>query len=218
MQVAIADDWKAYLKPEFEEAYFAELVRFIKADIQQHTIYPPGKLIFNAFAHCAFADTRVVILGQDPYHGPGQANGLCFSVSDGIPIPPSLQNIFKEIQADIGTPIPKTGNLERWAQQGVLLLNAVLTVRKGQAASHSKKGWETFTDAVIRIISDKKENVVFMLWGKYAQQKGQVIDRQKHLVLESPHPSPLARGFAGNRHFSQANAYLLDHQKPPIQW
>lgn len=218
MEVAIAESWKKRLQPEFEKPYFETLVTFIRQEVKKHTIYPPGKLIFNAFAHCSFEETRVVIIGQDPYHGAGQANGLSFSVAEGVPVPPSLQNIFKEIKEDLGTPIPQSGNLERWAAQGVLLLNAVLTVRKGEAGSHRKKGWETFTDAVIEELAREKEHVVFMLWGRYAQQKGKVIDRKKHLVLESPHPSPLARGFSGNRHFSQANAYLREKGKPEILW
>ncbi|MEM6297210.1 MAG: uracil-DNA glycosylase [Bacteroidota bacterium] len=218
MNVAIADSWKARLEPEFKKPYFQGLVTFIKSDIKHHAIYPPGKLIFNAFSKCSFDDTRVVILGQDPYHGPGQANGLAFSVADGVPIPPSLKNIFKEINEDLGKPIPSTGNLERWATQGVLLLNSVLTVRARTAASHKNKGWEKFTDAVIRILAEEKEQVVFMLWGRYAQDKGKVIGRDKHLVLESPHPSPLARGFNGNKHFSQANTYLKEYGKAEIEW
>lgn len=218
MNVAIAESWKSCLESEFKKPYFEALTTFIKQDIKKHTIYPPGKLIFNAFDKCSFENTRVVILGQDPYHGPGQANGLAFSVANGIPTPPSLKNIFKEIKEDLGKPIPQSGNLERWAEQGVLLLNASLTVRKGEAGSHSGKGWEKFTDAVIRLVSEEKEHVVFMLWGKKAQQKGAVIDREKHLVLTSPHPSPLARGFNGNRHFSQANDYLRQHGKSEIEW
>ncbi len=209
MNVQIASSWKEKLHPEFDKPYFRELVAFIKEDIARHTIYPPGKLIFNAFEKCNFEDTKVVILGQDPYHGAGQANGLCFSVSDGVRQPPSLKNIFTEIQADLGKPIPASGNLECWAEQGVLLLNSVLTVRAGVAASHQKKGWEIFTDAVIQTISDQKKNVVFLLWGRYAQDKGKVIDASKHLILKAPHPSPLARGgFFGCKHFSQTNDYL----------
>ena len=183
-------------------------------------IYPPAKLYFNAFEHCSFDDVRVVILGQDPYHGPGQANGLCFSVNDDVPFPPSLKNIFKEINDDLGYPMPKTGNLERWARQGVLLLNSTLTVRARQAGSHQKRGWEEFTDSVIKLISDKKENIVFLLWGAYAQKKGSVIDPNKHHILSSAHPSPFSvhRGFFGNKHFSKTNEYLKQIGKSPIQW
>lgn len=220
MNVKIAEDWKVLLQDEFEKAYFSKLTDFIKQDIAQYTIYPPGKLIFNAFDKCAFEDVKVVIIGQDPYHGPGQANGLCFSVSDGIKMPPSLQNIFKEIQEDLGKPFPKTGNLERWAEQGVLMLNATLTVRARTAGSHQKKGWEQFTDAVIQLVSAQKEGVVFLLWGAYAQKKGAIIDRSKHCVLSSAHPSPFAahRGFFGNKHFSKANEYLISNNKAPIEW
>jgi len=219
MDVKIAPSWKAPLAQEFEQPYFANLAEFVRAEYQNYTVYPPGKLIFNAFAHCAFDDVKVVILGQDPYHGPGQANGLCFSVNDGVLKPPSLLNIFKEIASDLDHPVPESGNLERWAQQGVLLLNAILTVRAGQAASHRDKGWEQFTDAVIQLISEQQEHVVFLLWGKYAQQKGKRIDKNKHFVLTSGHPSPLsARYFFGNKHFSQANDYLAQTGKPPIDW
>jgi uracil-DNA glycosylase len=184
-------------------------------------VYPPGRLIFNAFDKCSFEDTKVVILGQDPYHGPGQANGLSFSVNDGIAVPPSLVNIFKEIKEDLGKPLPRSGNLERWAQQGVLLLNATLTVRANQAGSHQNKGWENFTDAVIKCISDEREGVVFMLWGNYAQKKGQVIDDTKHLVLKAKHPSPMAAnygGWFGCKHFSQANNYLKNRGISEIDW
>ncbi len=220
MEVKIAESWKKLLQNEFEKPYFTELVKFVKSEYNKYKVYPPGKLIFNAFEHCSFDDLKVVILGQDPYHGAGQANGLCFSVNDGITKPPSLINIFKEIKADIGTEIPQSGNLERWAKQGILLLNATLTVRAGQAGSHQNKGWETFTDAVIKQISDKKTGIVFLLWGAYAQKKGAVIDQNKHYVLKSAHPSPLAahKGFFGNKHFSKTNDYLIKIGKSPIIW
>jgi len=196
------------------------LITFVKEEYRQRTVYPPGPCIFSAFEHCPFDKVKVVILGQDPYHGPGQAHGLCFSVNDGVPFPPSLQNIFKEIQSDLGTPIPTTGNLTRWANQGVLMLNATLTVRAHQAASHQRQGWEEFTDAAIRILAEERENLVFILWGAYAQKKGAFIDRNKHLVLASAHPSPLSayNGFFGNKHFSRANEYLIAHGQQPIQW
>ena len=190
VDVKIEPSWKELLKDEFEKPYFSELIQFVKNEYKTTKIYPPGKLIFNAFDHCPAEQTKVVILGQDPYHGPGQAHGLCFSVPEGIEQPPSLQNIFKEINNDLGKPVPVSGNLERWAEQGVLLLNATLTVRAHQAGSHQNKGWETFTDAVIRIISEKKENLVFFLWGSYAQRKGAFIDTRRHLVLKCVHPSP----------------------------
>ncbi len=220
MSIKIAESWKKELESEFEKDYFKSLTEFIKDDIQNNVVYPPGKLIFNAFEKCSFENTKVVIIGQDPYHGKGQANGLSFSVSDGVRIPPSLQNIFKEIHSDLGKEIPTSGNLERWAEQGVLLLNSILTVRAATSGSHQKKGWETFTDAVIETVSNQKEKVVFMLWGKYAQQKGAVIDKEKHLVLESAHPSPFAahKGFFGNKHFSKANDYLKSNQKEEIAW
>ncbi|MDX2303807.1 MAG: uracil-DNA glycosylase [Microscillaceae bacterium] len=218
MDVKIAESWKNLLSDEFEKPYFQKLIGFVKEEYQSHTIYPPGKLIFNAFDQCAFEDTKVVIIGQDPYHGAGQANGLCFSVNDGVRIPPSLRNIFKEIQDDLGHSIPKSGNLERWARQGVFLLNATLTVREGEAGSHQRKGWEEFTTAVIQKISDNKEGVVFMLWGKYAQDKGAVVDHTKHLILKAPHPSPLAKGFNGCKHFSQANEYLKAREQAEINW
>lgn len=188
VDVKIEPSWKELLKDEFEKPYFSELIQFVKNEYKTTKIYPPGKLIFNAFDHCPAEQTKVVILGQDPYHGPGQAHGLCFSVPEGIEQPPSLQNIFKEINNDLGKPVPTSGNLERWAEQGVLLLNATLTVRAHQAGSHQNKGWETFTDAVIKIISEKKENLVFFLWGSYAQRKGAFINTQRHLVLKSVHP------------------------------
>ena len=220
MDVQIEASWKDILSVEFRKDYFIKLVAFIKNEYKTKNIYPPGHLIFNAFNHCPFHKVKAVILGQDPYHGPGQAHGLCFSVKDGIPSPPSLENIFKEIEADLNIPVPQSGNLERWADQGVLLLNATLTVRAHQAGSHQNKGWETFTDEVIRLISENKEHVVFFLWGNYAQRKGSIINPQKHLVLKSVHPSPLSasRGFFGNKHFSQCNDYLIQHHISPVSW
>lgn len=221
MDVKIEDSWKEELKNEFEQPYFENLIQFVKSEYASETVYPPGKLLFNAFNTCSFNDCKVVILGQDPYHGPGQANGLSFSVNDGLPKPPSLLNIFKEIRDDIGHPIPVSGNLERWAKQGVLLLNATLTVRNGQAGSHQKKGWEHFTDAVIRCLSDKKEGVVFLLWGRFAQEKGRIIDESRHYVLKSVHPSPLAAkngGWFGNKHFSKTNDFLISKGLKPIDW
>jgi len=220
MDVKIAFSWKSQLAEEFQKPYFEQLTGFVKSEYQNHTVYPPGKEIFRAFDECDFSDVKVVILGQDPYHGPGQANGLCFSVHEGVRVPPSLVNIFKEIKADLGKPIPTSGELERWAEQGVLLLNATLTVRSGSPGSHQNKGWETFTDAVIKKISDDKQNVVFLLWGAYAQKKGEIIDRNKHLVLMSAHPSPFSadRGFFGCKHFSKANAYLKSKGLKEIEW
>ncbi len=221
MNVKIEASWKARLNQEFEKPYFSNLVSFVKEEYANHTVYPPGKLIFNAFEQCPFDNTKVVILGQDPYHGARQAMGLSFSVNDGIAQPPSLINIFRELHDDLGVAVPVSGNLERWATQGVLLLNATLTVRANTAGSHQKKGWEQFTDAVIKCISDEKEGVVFMLWGKYAQDKGAVIDAKKHLVLKAKHPSPMSAnqgGWFGNKHFSQANAYLVQQGKSPIAW
>lgn len=220
MDVKIAFSWKSQLAEEFQKPYFEQLTGFVKSEYQNHTVYPPGKEIFRAFDECDFSDVKVVILGQDPYHGPGQANGLCFSVHEGVRVPPSLVNIFKEIKADLGKPIPTSGELERWAEQGVLLLNATLTVRSGSPGSHQNKGWETFTDAVIKKISDDKQNVVFLLWGAYAQKKGEIIDRNKHLVLMSAHPSPFSadRGFFGCKHFSKANAYLKSMGLKEIDW
>lgn len=221
MDVVIADDWKALLQDEFEQDYFKELTHFVKQEYKSHQCFPPGKEIFAAFEYCSLEDLKVVILGQDPYHGDGQANGLCFSVRDHVRMPPSLINIFKEIETDLGKPFPKTGNLERWAKQGVLLLNATLTVRAHQAGSHQKKGWEQFTDAVIAKISEQKENIVFLLWGGYAKRKGRRIDRRHHRVLQSGHPSPLSanRGYwFGNEHFSQTNAYLQKQGKKEIDW
>ena len=220
MDVKIAPSWKEVLHEEFEKDYFAGLVDFVKNEYRTQKIFPPGKEIFRAFDRCGFEDVRVVILGQDPYHGPGQANGLCFSVREGVPFPPSLVNIFKEIENDLGKEIPKHGNLERWADQGVLLLNATLTVRAYTAGSHQNKGWEQFTDAVVRALASQKEQVVYMLWGSYAQKKGAIIDPSKNRVLKSVHPSPLSahRGFFGSKHFSQANAYLKETGNREIDW
>ena len=220
MDVKIEPGWKTQLQDEFEKPYFKQLTEFVRSEYASQTIYPPAKLIFNAFEQCPFGQVKVVILGQDPYHGPGQAHGLCFSVNDGVDFPPSLRNIFKEIQADTGAPIPKSGNLERWAKQGVLLLNATLTVRAHQAGSHQKKGWEQFTDAVIHLVADRLEHVVFILWGNYAISKGEFIDARKHLVLKSVHPSPLSasRGFFGNHQFSTTNKYLMEWGKEPVRW
>jgi uracil-DNA glycosylase len=219
-EVKIDPSWKTRLNDEFTKPYFEKLTDFVKNGYQTQTIFPPGKEIFRAFDCCHFDDVKVVIIGQDPYHGQGQANGLCFSVREGVRMPPSLLNIFKEIQSDLSKPIPKSGDLERWAKQGVLLLNATLTVTAGTPGSHQNQGWETFTDAVIRKISDEKENVVFLLWGAYAQKKGEIIDRQKHLVLMSAHPSPFSadRGFFGNKHFSKANQYLKSKGLKEIEW
>ena len=220
MDVRIEESWKRRLQKEFRKDYFIKLTEYIKSEYEKETVYPPGGLIFNAFDKCPFDRVKTVILGQDPYHGPDQAHGLSFSVRDGIKHPPSLVNIFKEISNDFGHPYPSSGNLERWAEQGVLLLNATLTVRAHSAGSHQKKGWEIFTDEVVKLISDEKENVVFFLWGAYAQKKGAGIDRNKHLVLESVHPSPLSasRGFFGNRHFAECNEYLIFSGQDPIDW
>lgn len=220
MEVKIEKSWKEVLQTEFDKPYFENLVGFVKQEYASRTIFPPAGQIFNAFNTCPFNNVKVVILGQDPYHGPRQAHGLCFSVNDGIQFPPSLQNIFKEINSDLGIPMPKSGNLTRWAEQGVLLLNATLTVRASQAGSHQGKGWEEFTDAVIKIISEKAENVVFILWGSYAIKKKALIDTSKHCILTAPHPSPLSsyRGFFGCKHFSQTNAYLTSKGKTPIEW
>ena len=217
MDVQIEESWKKHLAPEFEKPYFTTLTDFVRNEYKLGPVYPPGKLIFNAFNLCPFDKIKVVIIGQDPYHGPGQAHGLCFSVNDGVPFPPSLVNIFKEINNDLGVPVPTTGNLTRWANQGVLLLNATLTVRAHQAGSHQRQGWEEFTDAAIRCLAEERENLVFILWGSYAQKKGAFIDRNKHLVLASAHPSPY-NGFFGNKHFSRTNDYLVAHGKEPIQW
>lgn len=220
MSVKIDDSWAPLLADEFEKTYFQALISFVRSEYSQYRCFPPGNLIFNAFNTTPYDKVKVVLLGQDPYHEPGQAHGLCFSVNDGIPFPPSLVNIFKEIQTDIGTPVPSSGNLTRWAQQGVLLLNATLTVREHQAGSHQRRGWETFTDSVIRLLSDTRENLVFILWGGYAQSKSYLIDGRKHLVLSSAHPSPLSayRGFFGNHHFSLTNQYLISKGIEPIKW
>ena len=221
MSVKIEESWKEKLGPEFVKPYFESLISFVKEEYKTKTVYPPGAQIFNAFSHCTFDNCKVVILGQDPYHGPGQANGLCFSVNDGIRMPPSLINIFKEIREDLGKDFPASGNLERWADQGVLLLNATLTVQGATAGSHQNKGWEIFTDAVIRCLSDEKENVVFMLWGRYAQEKGRIIDTGKHYVLKAKHPSPMSAnggGWFGTKHFSKANAYLSGRGLQEINW
>ena len=220
MDVKISADWKELLQEEFDKPYFEELTRFVRAEYTSGVIYPPARNIFRAFDKCPVDSLKVVIIGQDPYHGPGQANGLCFSVNDGIPFPPSLQNIFKEISADLGAEVPQSGNLDRWAEQGVLLLNSVLTVKAHLAASHAGHGWEQFTDAVVRIIAERKQNIVYMLWGSYAQRKGAIADPTRNLILKSVHPSPLSayRGFFGCKHFSQANAYLQSVGKQPIVW
>ena len=220
MNVKIEESWKQQLSPEFEKDYFVRLTEFVRQEYAQGIVYPPGRLIFNAFDLCPFDQVKVVIIGQDPYHGPGQAHGLCFSVNDGVRFPPSLVNIFKEIESDLGTPVPLSGNLTRWANQGVLLLNATLTVRAHQAGSHQRKGWEEFTDAAIRALATQCEGIVFILWGSYAQKKGAFIDRTRHLVLTSAHPSPLSawNGFIGNKHFSRANEYLVSQGKTPIAW
>ena len=220
MDVKIEDSWKKMLGEEFEKPYFAQLTEFVRNEYSSGTVYPPAKLIFNAFDHCPFDKVKVVIIGQDPYHGVGQANGLCFSVNKGIAMPPSLVNIFKEIAADTGKPLPTDGDLTRWSDQGVLLLNATLTVRAGNAGSHQRRGWEEFTDAAIRILAEKRENLVFILWGSYAQRKGAFINREKHLVLTSPHPSPLSAyaGFFGNHHFTLTNDFLVKNGKEPIDW
>lgn len=220
MNVKIDSTWGEQLRQEFDAPYFKQLTDFVRDEYAHTACYPPGKEIFNAFNLCPFDKVKVVIIGQDPYHGPGQAEGLCFSVKEDVKMPPSLVNIFKEIQDDLGTPFPANGSLKRWAEQGVLLLNATLTVRAHQAASHQGKGWEQFTDAVIRRLSDEREHLVFILWGSYAQRKGSVIDRNKHLVLTSPHPSPLSayHGFFGNHHFSRCNDYLQANGIAPINW
>lgn len=220
MDVRIEQSWKQRLQTEFDKPYFEQLTQFVRAEYQTRTIYPPARLIFNAFNLCPFGKVKVVIIGQDPYHGAGQAHGLCFSVQDGVQFPPSLRNIFKEIHDDIGTPVPLSGNLTRWAEQGVLLLNATLTVRADEAGSHQRRGWETFTDAVINAVASEKQNVVYILWGSYAQQKAAMVNRSQNLVLESVHPSPLSasRGFFGNHHFSRANQYLIEHGKEPVVW
>lgn len=218
--VKIHQSWLNILNEEFEKEYFENLVRFIKQEYSGKTIYPEGKNIFRAFELCPFENIKVVILGQDPYHGPRQANGLCFSVNDGIALPPSLQNIYKEISSDLNIQMPQKGNLDNWARQGILLLNATLTVQANQAGSHQNQGWEQFTDAVIQTISDKKEHIIFLLWGRYAQDKGKVIDRTKHHILTAAHPSPFSanNGFFGCKHFSKTNEYLKKHDEKPIDW
>ena len=220
MDVKIDSSWKSLLQPEFEKPYFKTLTDFVRSEYQTKRIFPPGNLIFNAFDQCPFDRVKVVILGQDPYHGQGQAHGLCFSVNDGVEFPPSLINIFKEIERDLGKAMPANGNLTRWAQQGVLLLNATLTVQAHQAGSHQNKGWETFTDAAIRLLAEEKEHLVFILWGSYAQRKGEFIDTKRHLVLKAVHPSPLSayRGFIGCGHFSEANRYLKEQGLSEINW
>ncbi|TDX10384.1 uracil-DNA glycosylase [Flavobacterium sp. S87F.05.LMB.W.Kidney.N] len=221
MDVKMHSSWKPVLNEEFEKPYFKELIEFVKSEYTTKVCYPKGSQIFSAFDHCHFDEVKVVIIGQDPYHGPNQANGLCFSVNDGIPFPPSLYNIFREIESDLNKPLPKTGNLEPWADQGVFLLNATLTVRQSEAGSHQGKGWEKFTDAVIKQISTEKENVVFLLWGGFAQKKAALIDASKHHILKSGHPSPLSanRGFwFGNKHFSQTNDFLKSKGLKEIEW
>lgn len=221
MNVKIEESWKQHVGDEFDKLYFLDLTNFVRDEYLHHTCYPPGNQIFEAFNLCPFDKVKVVIIGQDPYHEPGQAHGLCFSVNDGVPFPPSLVNIFKEINMDLGTPMPTSGNLTRWARQGVLLLNATLTVRAHQAASHQRHGWETFTDAAIEALSRDRNNLVFILWGGYARSKARLIDHTRHLVLESVHPSPLSAnrgGWFGNHHFSRANAYLVEHGQEAIVW
>ncbi|MBQ9469968.1 MAG: uracil-DNA glycosylase [Bacteroidales bacterium] len=220
MDPKIDPQWKSVLINEFQHEYFAQLKAFLLNEKRRYTVYPPGNQIFEAFNSTPFEQVKVVILGQDPYHGPGQAHGLCFSVQHGVPIPPSLRNIYKELQADLGISPPPHGHLARWAEQGALLLNATLTVRAGCAGSHQNQGWERFTDAAIAALSAHRQHLVFMLWGSYAQSKTALIDARRHLVLSSPHPSPLSasRGFFGCKHFSQANAYLQQHGIAPIDW
>ena len=220
MNVRIEESWRQVLQPEFDKPYFELLTSFVRNAYHTRQCFPPAGLIFNAFNSCPFNQVRVVIIGQDPYHDVGQAHGLCFSVPDGVAVPPSLENIYKELNRDLQIPIPATGNLEHWAQQGVLLLNATLTVEAHHPGSHQNKGWEELTDAAIAALNAQREHLVFMLWGSYAQRKGQMIDRRRHLVLTAPHPSPLSayRGFIGCGHFSKANAYLIQHGQQPINW
>ena len=220
MDVALEPTWKTALNPIFQSDSFTKLADFVKQEYQQHQVFPPGKQIFSAFWQCPLPSVKVVILGQDPYHGDGQANGLAFSVAPGLPFPPSLLNIFKELKADLGIPMPPNGDLSRWAVQGVFLLNATLTVRADSAGSHQNQGWESVTDAVIQTISREREGVVFLLWGAYAQKKEELIDSKRHCILKAPHPSPLAahRGFWGCKHFSKANDYLLASGQIPISW
>ena len=220
MDVRIESGWKQALQQEFEKPYFMQLTNFVRQEYRSKRIFPPASQIFNAFDRCPLSQVKVVILGQDPYHGPGQANGLCFSVNDSMAKPPSLLNIFKELKTDLGIDEPPSGNLQKWADQGVLLLNATLTVRAHQAGSHQGRGWEQFTDSAVQVLAEQRSNLVFILWGSYAQKKGAMIDGGRHLIIKSPHPSPLAahRGFFGSRPFSQANRYLKDHGKEPISW
>jgi uracil-DNA glycosylase len=220
MNVKIEESWKQHIGAEFDKQYFIDLTNYVRQEYMHYTCYPPGNMIFNAFNLCPFDKVKVVIIGQDPYHEPGQAQGLCFSVNDGVQFPPSLVNIFTEIKNDVGTPVPQSGSLIRWAEQGVLLLNATLTVRAHQAGSHQRRGWEEFTDAAIKALNADRDHLVFILWGSYAQGKAAYIDASRHLVLKSAHPSPLSayRGFFGNRHFSQANAYLTAHGLEPVKW
>lgn len=220
MNVHIEESWRQVLQPEFDKPYFELLTDFVRQSYRTHRCFPPAAQIFRAFDICPFDSVRVVIIGQDPYHEPGQAQGLCFSVGEGVQIPPSLENIYKELNRDLGKPIPASGDLTRWAEQGVLLLNATLTVEAHRAGSHQNKGWEELTDAAISALNARRNNLVFMLWGSYAQRKGQYIDRKRHLVLTAPHPSPLSayRGFIGCGHFSAANRYLAEHGLPPIDW
>lgn len=220
MQVKIEESWRQRLQSEFDKEYFEQLTEFVRQEYQQATVYPPGPLIFNAFNLCPFDRVKVVLIGQDPYHGPGQAQGLCFSVNEGVTFPPSLVNIFKELESDLGIQRPTSGSLVRWAEQGVFLLNATLTVREHQPGSHQNRGWESFTDAVIRLLATEKEHLVFILWGGYAQRKGAFIDRNRHCVITSPHPSPLSayHGFFGTKPFSRTNDYLTAHGLSPIKW
>jgi uracil-DNA glycosylase len=220
MDLKLNSEWANLLKPEFSKDYFVALTDFINREYNTKTIYPPADKIFSAFNLCCPVNCKVVIIGQDPYHGLNQANGLCFSVADGVKVPPSLRNIFKELQSDLNLPAPSTGNLEKWAKQGVLLLNATLTVRAGEAGSHQKRGWETFTDATISVLSNTQENIVFMLWGAFAQKKEVLIDADKHLILKAAHPSPLSayNGFFGCRHFSKANNYLATKGREVVNW
>lgn len=220
MDVRISEDWKEVLQPEFEKPYFSQLTDFVRSEYARGKVFPKGSNIFSAFDKCPLDNLKVVIIGQDPYHGDRQANGLCFSVNDGVPFPPSLKNIFTEIHDELGTPMPESGNLNRWAEQGVLLLNAVLTVRAHEAASHAGRGWEQFTDAVVSAVNERKTEVVYMLWGNYAQKKGSIVDPRQNCILKSPHPSPFSAhsGFFGNGHFKKANEYLTSKGKQPIEW
>ena len=220
MTVRIEESWREVLQPEFDKPYFELLASFVRNEYATKQCFPPARLIFNAFDSCPFDKVRVVIIGQDPYHDVGQAHGLCFSVNDGVTVPPSLLNIYKELNRDLGLPIPASGNLTHWAQQGVLLLNATLTVVAHHPGSHQNKGWEELTDAAIQALNTRREHIVYLLWGSYAQRKGQFIDRRKNLVLTAPHPSPLSahRGFIGCGHFSATNKYLVQHGEPPINW